>query len=570
MFIKKINSILVSAVLCFVMTCDSTDAREVDQKIHRITDLIVEGMTLEEKVGQLIHVGVPGKSMSASIEREFEQFKPGGVILFAINMGPDLQLRSFNKALNDKSIEVSGIPLLISVDQEGGRVVRVTESTLQFPGAMATGQTDNAQLAYESAIVTGNELKAIGFNTIFAPTLDINNNPANPVINTRSFGSTKNRVTEMGLAYAKGLSDSNTLGTIKHFPGHGDTNVDSHHDLPVIKKSISQLKEFELVPFEKAIRAGAEGVMTTHILFPEIDSRHPATLSEKIINDLLRNDYGFDGLVFTDAMEMKAIADRYPQGRAAVLAIKAGVDVILLTAQTDNTRKSYFAILKAVQSGEITEQRIELSVKRQILSKLKTGAFSTAELKKFIKDNDLLLHYSAWSHLREKIADTKYRKINSKYSEYDDGLNTFLSRQSIVSARKPFEGLDKKKPVYVFYKTNASRKQAMELNIPEKQVIFTPALAILHSRLASGQYNGHWLIEFDHREISQWNSLAKQWNRDDHLVGLYHSNPFFSLNVPEKGALLFSFSPTVESRKALVYRAINGPVKKADLILKSN
>lgn len=569
-FRKTSAIVLIASALC-IPVCNSTDASESDERLGRIADLIIAKMTLEEKAGQLIHVGVPGKKMSPSIAREIEKYKVGGVILFAINMGSDLELRSFNKALQDKSVEVTGIPLLLSVDQEGGRVVRVTESVLQFPGAMAAGQTGEPELAYEYAVMTGYELKGIGFNTVFAPTLDINNNPANPVINTRSFGSTKDMVTKMGLAYAEGLRDANSLGTIKHFPGHGDTNVDSHYDLPVIQKDRSQLEVFELIPFQKAIEDGAEGVMTTHILFPKIDSKYPATLSPEIIGDMLRKELKFDGLVFTDAMEMKAIADRYPQGRAAVLALKAGVDVILLTAQTDNTRKSFEAILQAVKSKELSESRINESVKRQLVAKLRLGAFSSGELRRFVTDENLLRYYTTFKVLKEKIADAKYREIRRKYEQYPDGLNTVISRKSIVSARKGFEGLSKSDHTYIFYRTNAVRKQALSLNIPEDRVIFTPSVGTLLNRLNSGKYKGNWLVEFDHRQVASWNTLAVRWDRlnpdaKNKLVGLYSSNPFFNLAIPDSGALLLSFSPTVESRKALVYRAMKGPVEKADLI----
>ncbi|HBS06259.1 MAG TPA: beta-glucosidase, partial [Leptospiraceae bacterium] len=235
-----------AALTVAIASCVDADA-EAEQSLQEMTNRIVSSMTLEEKVGQLIHIGISGKDMRAGIESEIRKYHPGGVILFGINLGTANQVKNLNQSLQKASLEHTGIPLLISIDQEGGRVVRLTHIT-QFPGAMAMGQAGDAQMARSVGFVTASELLDFGFNLVLAPVLDINNNPKNPVINTRSYGSNKSTVTQMGLAYMEGVQMAGSIPVIKHFPGHGDTTVDSHHDLPTISKTLDQLKSQELIP----------------------------------------------------------------------------------------------------------------------------------------------------------------------------------------------------------------------------------------------------------------------------------------------------------------------------------
>ncbi|MCB1137445.1 MAG: beta-N-acetylhexosaminidase [Leptospiraceae bacterium] len=561
--IRKISLALAFVALA-LSGCVDADA-EAEESLQKLTDRIVKSMTLEEKVGQLIHIGISGKTMRSGIDSEIGRFRPGGVILFGVNLGSAQEVKDLNRKLQESSLKHTGIPLLISIDQEGGRVVRLTHIT-QFPGAMSMGQTGEPDLARAVGFVTAKELRDFGFNLVLAPVLDINNNPKNPVINTRSYGSNTSTVTSMGLAYMEGVQTAGSIPVIKHFPGHGDTTVDSHHDLPTISRTLEELRKTELVPFKAAIEKNAPALMTAHILFPALDPEYPATLSSAILQNLLRKELHFKGLIFTDAMEMKAIADRYETGRSAVLAIKAGVDVLLLTAEGPTTRRMFEAIIEAVQKGEISQQRIDESVKRQVYWKLRTGVFKryASSRYSFVQQDKELQKY--W----KEQSEAEKQQLLQIQKDYDSRLNETVSRKGIVSLRKQFEGL-KAKPeqTFFFYRTAAAKKQAEELGIPQDRMIFYRTGHTWLFRIYEKQWSGAWIIEIEETDLPLWNLLSSRWKsrRAEPLIGLYAGNPFHNISIPENGAVLCSFSPTFESRQALVYRAFQGPVKKADLIL---
>lgn len=557
--------LFIASLIVAISGCVDADA-EAEESLQKVTNQIVSSMSLEEKVGQLIHIGISGKTMRSGIESEIQKYHPGGVILFGINLGTANQVKELNNKLQKSSLKETGIPLLISIDQEGGRVVRLTHIT-QFPGAMAMGQTGQPGLARAVGFITASELKDFGFNLVLAPVLDINNNPQNPVINTRSYGSNTSTVTEMGLAYMEGVQMAGSIPVIKHFPGHGDTTVDSHHDLPTISRTLDQLKSKELIPFQEAINKNAPALMTAHILFPALDQKYPATLSSRILQDLLRKELNFNGLIFTDAMEMKAIADRYETGESAILAIEAGVDVLLLTAEGPNTRRMFESLIKAVKDGRISKQRIDESVRRQIYWKLRTGAFRKHGSPRYaLANQDKTLN----QYLDQQAKIKSEQRIQIQ-KDYPGNLNRTVSRKSIVALRKEYSGLNKEqlKSAYLFYRTAAARKQALEMGIPESQLVFYRTGHTWLFRIYDKKWAGPWLVELEEGDIPLWNLLVSRWNtrRDDPLIGLYSGNPFHSISIPEKGAFLCSFSPTVESRKALIYRSFHGPIERAELIL---
>jgi len=216
---------------------------------------------------------------------ELQKVRPGGVILFGVNLGKKKEIRALTKGLQNEMKNLNSPPLFISIDQEGGRVVRVEKGVTGFPGALAIGQTKNPAYAFNVGLITSYELNNLGINLLLAPVMDINNNPENPVINTRSFGMTLD-AGDLAISYEKGARIGGAVPVIKHFPGHGDTNVDSHLGLPVIEKTESQLLEFELIPFQKSIQEGARAVMSAHIVYPNLDPKYPSTLSKKILTDI--------------------------------------------------------------------------------------------------------------------------------------------------------------------------------------------------------------------------------------------------------------------------------------------
>ena len=337
-------------------------------------DTMIAEMTIEEKVGQLIMVGFEGTQADETVETYIRERFVGGVVLFSRNIQSPQQTAELTNELQQlASATTHQIPLFIGIDQEGGWVIRLKEGATVLPGNMALGATDSTELAERAGEVTAIELAAVGVNLNFAPVMDVNNNPDNPVIDRRSFGESPELVSRLGVPYIRGLQRNGVLATAKHFPGHGDTTVDSHFDLPTVNHDLERIHALELHPFRAAIDANVAAIMTAHIVYPAFDPDRPATLSPTILTDLLRKELGFDGLLITDDMEMKAIDDRYRSGEAAVMAVEAGADIVMVLWSPTKQLEVFNALLSAVKSGRISEARLNQSVKR--ILKSKEGAF---------------------------------------------------------------------------------------------------------------------------------------------------------------------------------------------------
>ncbi len=317
-------------------------------------------MTLEEKIGQLLVCGFDGLKPSDEIKGLIKDYNIGGVILFSRNIKDPAQTARLCNSLQ----EISKTPLFICVDQEGGKVSRLPKPFTQFAGNAAIGKSNSVKLAYAFGEITAKELKAVGINANFAPVLDVNTNPDNPIINERAFSNNPNSVSRFGLAVIAGLQDNGVIACCKHFPGHGDTSLDSHHQMPVVEHSIERLNEIELLPFKHAAENDVAAIMTAHVLYKGLDEKYPATLSKKIIHDLLRKEMGFKGLVITDDLEMKAISDNYAIGEAAIGALSAGADIILVCKDHERQKEVRDAVLRAVKDNIITEKRIDESIER--------------------------------------------------------------------------------------------------------------------------------------------------------------------------------------------------------------
>ena len=298
--------------------------------------------------GQLVMVDIQGKRLDAETAEFLRRHQIRAVCLFRKNLGSEEEVRQLTRDLR----EVMGPNALIGLDQEGGSVVRATFLP-QAPSAMALGAAGDERLAEQVGAAVARGLRSIGVNWNFAPVLDINNNPANPVIAERSFSEDADEVTRLAGAWMAGSLREGVACCVKHFPGHGDTHVDSHLDLPTVDKSRAELDALELRPF-KALREAAPSVMTAHIVYPQIDPEYPATLSKKILGGILREEWGYQGAVITDALMMKAICDRYGYARAAVLAIQAGADMILAQGSLEEQGQSIAALQAAFDKGELT------------------------------------------------------------------------------------------------------------------------------------------------------------------------------------------------------------------------
>lgn len=320
-------------------------------------------MPLEEKIGQMVLAGIDGTLLDADAKRMIASRRVGGIILYADNLtGLDGMISLIN-ALKSANAGAPA-PLFISVDQEGGRVSRLPKEYLSLPSNAAVGRTGSAELSGEMGKLLGRELRSAGFNMNFAPVLDVNSNPANPVIGDRSFGRTADLVTRLGIAEMKGLRSAGVIPVVKHYPGHGDTSVDSHLELPVVDKTAAQLKQLEWLPFEAAVKEEAEAVMVAHIRFPKLDPHMPASLSEVIIGQELRSRMGYEGVVITDDLVMGAIAKHYDLAEAAVRTVMAGSDILLVGHGYGHADTVFEALMQAVEKGTLTVKRIDESVSR--------------------------------------------------------------------------------------------------------------------------------------------------------------------------------------------------------------
>lgn len=353
-------------------------------------------MTLRDKIGQLFMVGFMGTSVTKELASFLTEYKPGGVILFSRNLESVEQIVDLTNNLQHLSPQ---LPLLISIDQEGGRVSRLPPNCFTiFPPGEVLGQVNSYELAYAAAATIATELRAVGINMNMAPVLDVNSNPSNPVIGDRAFGSTPATVCEMGLATLAGLQDNKVVACGKHFPGHGDTVADSHKELPVVSAPLDRLREVELRPFRHAIDNGVATLMTAHVLYQALDAQVPATLSPTIINTLLRGEYRFDGVVLTDDLEMHAIIDHYGIGDAGVRAFLAGCDILLICKEMDREIAAMNAIVAAVKDGTITEARLDASLaritrlKQRFLHPYKPVTISDARLMAGCRTHKTLLH----------------------------------------------------------------------------------------------------------------------------------------------------------------------------------
>jgi beta-N-acetylhexosaminidase len=322
------------------------------------------------KAGQRVMVGFEGHAMSADLRKLVRDYGAGGVILFARNVDTPEQVadlvREVQSAARDAGHE---LPLLVGVDQEGGRVARLGEPWTVWPPLRAVGRAGSDDLARRMGEALAAELSACGIRCNFAPVVDVDTNAANPVIGDRSFGDDPDLVGRLGAAMIRGLQEGRVAASAKHFPGHGDTGVDSHLDLPTVDHSLARLEDVELRPFRKAVEAGVATVMTAHVLVREIDDRLPATLSPHVVRRLLREGMNYDGVVVSDDLEMKAVSGRWPSGTAAVLAAQGGVDLLLVCRSHDAQVEAIEALVRAVETEAIPWTDMDAACERVRLLK---------------------------------------------------------------------------------------------------------------------------------------------------------------------------------------------------------
>ena len=419
---------LILAGTLIMSACGGTDPSE--KKINKV----VSKMTLDEKISQMIipairtwnEENVTDLDAFPELKEALQRHQYGGIILFGSNITGNEQVTRLVYALQENNSQIQNvsahIPYLMPVDEEGGIVIRLNNGT-RMNGNMAIGATSDATAnAEKTGELLGEELAAVGFNADYAPDIDVNNNPSNPVIGTRSFSDDPDKVADLGIAYTRGLAKNNIIATYKHYPGHGDTGTDSHIGTPSVEKTYEEISATELVPFKKAIENGADMIMTAHITYPLIDDEvtygdgvtkgyYPATMSKKMITDILRTDLKYDGVVVTDALEMAAIrtAGLVPgqedsaeyHVNIAEKVINAGVDVLLLPLDiTEPSAVTFYddyiaGIAAKVEAGTISKERIDESVKRILKLKAKYGIYDPSGKESALVDIEAMVARSS-------------------------------------------------------------------------------------------------------------------------------------------------------------------------------
>ncbi len=395
---------------------------------------LIRTLSPQEKVGQLLLIGVSGTKVSPNITHWVRDRRVGGIALFSRNIVNLAQTAQLARDLATMSAD--GVPLFIALDQEGGNVVRVKEGAMLLPSNMALGATREPTLAFVAGQGLAIDLRLLGFNMNLAPVLDVNSNPQNPVIGIRSYGERASLVGTMGAWYVRGQQEMGLVAVAKHFPGHGDTQTDSHFALPVSMADMNRLTEVEFVPFKQAIEAHLDAIMTAHIALPQVAERPdlPATLSHTVLTHVLREQMHFEGIIVTDGLEMQAIAQRYGVGRAAVMSILAGADMPMVLWSTEAKEEVYQALINAVRNGEISPKRLDASVRRILLVKARRGLFGfhNAPLEEAIGDERAARRNLMHAQVAERIAQDSLTLVRNEHDLLplpDDG-----SRRVVVLA----------------------------------------------------------------------------------------------------------------------------------------
>ncbi|MCZ8516424.1 beta-N-acetylhexosaminidase [Paenibacillus filicis] len=331
---------------------------------------LVAHMSLTEKIGQMVLVGMDGTAVQPDIATLIKDRRVGGIILYSNNIVSLAQTVKLANELRQINRDGGGkLPLLLSADQEGGRVSRLPKEVTAFPASRVVGNTNDTKYAYRVGGALGEAMKAVGLNTDFAPVLDVNTNPDNPVIGDRAFGTTAATVRRMGVQEMLGIKSLGVIPVVKHFPGHGDTSVDSHFGLPIVDHDLQRLRSVEFAPFASAIQEGAPTVMVAHILMTKLDPDLPASMSRIVIHNYLRGELKFNGVVFTDDMTMDAVGKVMAIGPASVKSVLAGADIVLVGHDPAQQKAVLDALTDAAKSGKIPQSVIDASVTR--IAKLK-------------------------------------------------------------------------------------------------------------------------------------------------------------------------------------------------------
>jgi len=431
----------------------------INQK-HTWVDSVFNTLTPKQRIAQLFLVRAHtnlGQKYIDSVKQVIEKEQLGGLVVF--QGGPVRHANMFNQYQ-----KVSKVPLLITFDGEWGLGMRMPDSTISYPYQMTLGAIQNNNMLYEMGRQVARDFQRIGMHFNFAPVVDINNNSKNPVINFRSFGDDKYKVTAKAKAYMDGMVQGGILASLKHFPGHGDTDVDSHHDLPQLKFDKTRLDSLELYPFRELIKDGAPSVMVAHMNIPALDATPniPSSISKKVVTDLLRKELGFQGLTVTDAMDMNGVKKYFPRGEADVMAIEAGHDLLEVS---ENSGRAIDLIEKAIKSGRISQASVDARVKKVLAAKLWLGLNQP----KVVNTNNLYqdLNTPSAQSLVQRIADAAVTLLKSErgLKRFDPKRSTSIVSVGIDKAQDFEKGLALQLSDFeqFFIKGNETEEQLKEL-----------------------------------------------------------------------------------------------------------
>jgi len=374
LFITTIFLLSTSVPATTVFSANSTSVPAAQTTLSQKADKIVSQMTLKQKIGQLLIIGLDKKKVIAHTRSNIANFNPCGFIIMSYNNRENKKLKKFSADLTRLSLKKTGIAPIICSDKEGGYFTSIIRGLTIFPPNFAFAKSGRTNAVVQAATVTALELRKLGINMNLAPVLDVNSNPKNPIINTRAFSTNAKVVAKYAALYMQGMKAGGCITVGKHFPGHGATGTDSHKTLPIIKDSKKVLMARDIYPFASAISNGIPVIMASHIYYPALmDKEDPASISGKVLTELLRNRLGFKGVIMTDDINMDSIDHRMKVRTGALKAFKSGADIILTIANHGRLRRIFQTLKKAVQTGYISQERLNKSVKRIILLKLKYG-----------------------------------------------------------------------------------------------------------------------------------------------------------------------------------------------------
>ncbi len=514
-------------------------------------------MTLEEQIGQVLAIGFFEPMPSQETIDLIQRYHIGNIILFKRNIQDIQQVYELTQYLQQLAREAGHrMPLLIMIDQENGMVRRFGQHATIFPGNMALGAIGSEQIAYDVALATGHELKALGINMNLAPDVDVNNNPTNPVIGVRSFGEDPELVARLGSAMVKGYHDAGIIATLKHFPGHGDTAVDSHLALPTIPYNLERLDAVELIPFKRAIEAGADAIMTAHMYLPLLMQGEmlPATISYEIVTQLLRERLGFQGVIVSDCMEMRAVSDIVGVEQGTIKALQAGVDLVLISHHFALQKSGIEAIHAALRDGTLTNERIQNAAERVLQLKARTlswNALSSNGLAIISNETHQHLRDNAYARSTTLVRDEE--KLLPLHLQAKQQLLLLFLQPTIFSGAvdTDFAGdalIEHVQQRHSHVETLTITEQTMHMEAAKLQQAIARAdlVIVVTANANQDSYQGHIVQQILHTGKT--------------VIGIAAYNPYDLLAFPELGTYLVTYEYT-RPAFAAVARVLFGEVQ---------